>query len=93
MRDASAGCDKLNHPPAKLPTHREIARTILWRRCRRPKVRISLAKRDFQAAFKLSWVELPGLRIMAVSPQGLAGAEPTTVLYLAMVFGWTGAPG
>ena len=29
MRDANLGCDKLNHPPAKLPTHREIARTIL----------------------------------------------------------------
>ena len=93
MRDANLGCDKLNHPPAKLPTHREIARTILWWRCRCPKVRVYLAKRDFQAAFKLLWVELPGLRIMAVSLLGVRGTEPITVIYLAMVFGWTGAPG
>ena len=49
MREANRGCDKFNHPPAKLPTHREIARTILRRRCKCPKVRIYLAKGVFQA--------------------------------------------
>ena len=52
-----------------------------------------MAKRDFASAFKLLWVELGGLWIMAVSIVAEDLEDSITVLYLTMVFGWTGAPG
>ena len=82
MRQANeAGCKEW-HPPAKLPTHREVARQVLWWRCRCPKVRVVMAKRDFASAFKLLWVELGGLWIMAVSIVAEDLEESITVLYL-----------
>ena len=95
MLSANAATSKRDHPPAVQPRHRQVARHAIWHRARHPGVPLLCAKRDLSRAFK--WIDikpsdvgdfgtsLPGTYV------GLEG--DVRIVYLAMVFGWTGAPG
>ena len=50
------GCAKEDHPPANQPVHAQLARQILWCKCKYPGLRVLLAKRDIDGAFRLLWV-------------------------------------
>ena len=73
---------------------------IVWYQTRYPGVRILLAKKDISEAFKWLWVTQEDCRLFGADLPGEdtedhrgAPSRPVTVLYLAMTFGWTGAPG
>ena len=95
MLSANAATSKRDRPPAVQPRHRQVARHAIWHRARHPGVPLLCAKRDLSRAFK--WIDikpsdvgdfgtsLPGTYV------GLEG--DVRIVNLAMVFGWTGAPG
>lgn len=74
---------------------------ILWYKSRYPGVRVLLAKKDVSEAFKWLWVEQDDCRLFGADVPHEANdpadrgavSRPVTVLYLAMTFGWMGAPG
>ena len=93
-------CSKEDHFPAAQPKHAEVVRLIVWYQTRYPGVRILLAKKDISEAFKWLWVTQEDCRLFGADLPGElsedhrgAPPRPVTVLYLAMTFGWTGAPG
>ncbi|CAE7258876.1 unnamed protein product, partial [Symbiodinium microadriaticum] len=93
-------CSKDDHSPAAQPKHAEVVRLIVWYQTRYPGVRILLAKKDISEAFKWLWVTQEDCRLFGADLPGEptedhrgAPPRPVTVLYLAMTFGWTGAPG
>ena len=94
-------CHKEDHFPAAQPRYAEVVRLILWHKTRYPGIRVLLAKKDVSEAFKWLWVEQDDCRLFGadIPNEGEGTADrgtlprPVTVLYLAMTFGWTGAPG
>ena len=64
-------------------------------------MRVLLAKKDVSEAFKWLWVEQDDCRLFGADVPHEANdpadrgavSRPVTVLYLAMTFGWMGAPG
>ena len=60
-RAPNARCPKEDHPVAGQPAHRELAREIVWWRCRHPGVSIYLIKKDVAEAFKWLHVHLEDL--------------------------------
>lgn len=88
-------CDKSNHPPALQPRHSEMARTILWWKYRFPFAKILLAKKDISDAFKWVPIRSEDTRLFAADLPGshFGVGKTVTILYNALTFGWTGAPG
>ena len=81
-------------PPASQPRHRGLARFILGWQQRLPGVRVRIAKRDVDSAFKLILVNLGDVGLFATElpgePLGLSGS--VLVLYLVLTFGGGGLP-
>ena len=102
QRGVNALTDKEWHPPAVQPKHVQIARLILWHKCRCPGVEVLLSKKDIAGAFRLLWVdprdvalfagELPWLPAEMESGEHVEG-EDITVIYLVSSFGFSGSPG
>ncbi|CAE7545999.1 unnamed protein product [Symbiodinium sp. CCMP2592] len=94
-------CHKDDHFPAIQPRYAEVVRLVMWYKSRYPGVRVLLAKKDVSEAFKWLWVEQDDCRLFGADlpTEGATrdsrgdASRPVTVLYLAMTFGWTGAPG
>ncbi|CAE7671785.1 unnamed protein product [Symbiodinium sp. CCMP2592] len=90
-----------DHFPAIQPRYAEVVRLVMWYKSRYPGVRVLLAKKDVSEAFKWLWVEQDDCRLFGADlpTEGATrdsrgdASRPVTVLYLAMTFGWTGAPG
>ena len=78
MRGPNETGDTRNHPPALAPWHREVARSIIWWRCRFPGLPIYLIKQDVDSAFKIgSWLHVPDMGRNATDlPEPPAGKVP-----------------
>ena len=83
-------CSKYDHPPASQPRHRGLTRLILWWQQRLPGVRILIARRDVDSAFKLIWVNLSDVGLFATEFPGehLGLSGSVLVLYSVLTFGW-----
>jgi len=83
------------HPPSRPPTHRSIARTIIYKAASYPGLRIYLAKRDCSAAFKRCFLQIASIRYFASVLKAIAEAVTTVfvVIWLTLTFGWCGSPG
>ncbi|CAE7534713.1 unnamed protein product, partial [Symbiodinium sp. CCMP2592] len=87
-------CHKDDHFPAIQPRYAEVVRLVMWYKSRYP-------GKDVSEAFKWLWVEQDDCRLFGADlpTEGATrdsrgdASRPVTVLYLAMTFGWTGAPG
>ena len=95
MLSANAATNKRDNFPAVQPRHRQVARRVIWHRARRPGVPLLCAKRDLLRAFK--WIDIKPADVSDFGTS-LPGAHvdiegDVRIIYLAMVFGWTGAPG
>eukprot|EP00959_Pyramimonas_sp_CCMP1952_P008758 183187-Pyramimonas_sp.AAC.1 len=95
MRCANVDSPKEQHPPAKQPLHRGLARLSLWWEARRPEVPQLCAKRDVARAFKWHHLEPAAVPEFGASLPGDAvgvGGE-VVMIHSVLVFGGSGSPG
>jgi len=86
---------KGKHMPSRTPTHRTLARLILYQIVRWPGLAILLAKRDCKAAFKRVFLQLASICYFATVLRALAAMlmQVIVVVWLTLTFGWTASPG
>jgi len=95
MRGANLDSRKEQHPPAKQPLHRGLARLSLWWEARHPGVPQLCSKRDVARAFKWHHLEPGAVPEFGTSlPGDAVGLEGRVVMiHTVLVFGWSGSPG
>ena len=95
MQVPNENTSKFDHPPARQPRRRELARLGYWWKARHPQVPLVCAKRDVSRAFKwhsLAPADVPefGTRLPG---QHVDVPGDMLVVYCVLTFGWTGFPG
>ncbi|MEC8942672.1 MAG: hypothetical protein VYC95_08070, partial [Verrucomicrobiota bacterium] len=86
---------KFDHPPAKQPFHRQVARTIFWLQAKYPGLEVLLSKLDVDAAFQNIPIAEDDVCEFATQLPGAAlGIEGDVIaLYLVLGFVLVGSPG